>query len=57
MENFIFREMHVGEKLIRNRNVSLDPFNWQSFIEIGKLACSTTSRCSRGQTLNTYARR
>ena len=26
--------------------------NWQSFIEIGEVACSTTARCSRGHALN-----
>ena len=30
----------------------VDPLNWQSFIEIGEMACSTTARCSRGHTLN-----
>ena len=28
----------------------VDPLNWQSFIEIGEMACSTTDRCSRGHT-------
>ena len=28
------------------------PLNWQSFIEIGEMACSTTARCSRGHALN-----
>ena len=30
----------------------VDPLNWQSFIEIGEMACSTTTRCFRGHTLN-----
>ena len=44
---------------IQNRNqfvflsFGVDPLNWQSFIEIGEMACSTTARCSRGQTLKT----
>ena len=25
----------------------VDPLNWQSFIEIGEMACSTTTWCSR----------
>ena len=29
----------------------VDPLNWQSFIEIGEMACSTTARCSRGHAL------
>ena len=29
----------------------VDPLNWQSFIEIGEMACSTTVRCSRGHAL------
>ena len=44
-----------GKNQIRNQFVFLsfgiDPLNWQSFIEIGEMACSTTARCSRGQTL------
>ena len=41
----------------RNRFVFLcfgvDPLNWQSFIEIGEMACSTTNQCSgQGHTLN-----
>ena len=28
-------------------NFGVDPLNWQSFIEIGEIACSTTARCSR----------
>ena len=46
-----------GKNQNRNRFVFLsfgvDPLNWQSFIEIGEMACSTTARCSRGQALNT----
>ena len=34
-----------------NRNI-IHPFNWQSFIEIGEMACSTTAWCSLGHTLN-----
>ena len=30
----------------------VDPLYWQSFIEIGEMACSTTARCSCGHTLN-----
>ena len=30
----------------------VDPLNWQSFIEIGEIACSTTARCSRGHATN-----
>ena len=32
----------------------VDPLNWQSFIEIGEMACSTTVRCSRGHTIKTF---
>ena len=39
----------------RNKFVVLsfgaDPLNWQSFIEIGEMACNTTARCSRGHAL------
>ena len=28
----------------------VDPLNWQSFIEIGEMACSMTAWCSRGHT-------
>ena len=38
-----------GKNQNRNQFVSLsfgvDPLNWQSFIEIGEMACSTTARC------------
>ena len=50
-----------GNNQNRNQFVFLsfgvDPLNWKSFIEIGELACSTTSWCSHGQTLNTHVRR
>ena len=42
---------------IQNRNqfvflsFGVDPLNWQSFIEIGEMACSTTAWCSRGHAL------
>ena len=42
----------------RNRNrfiflsFGVDHLNWQSFIEIGEIACSTTARCSRGHATN-----
>ena len=29
----------------------VDPLNWQSFIDIGGMACSTTAWCSRGHAL------
>ena len=29
----------------------VDPLNWQSFIEIGEIACSTTALCSRKHNL------
>ena len=29
----------------------IDPLNWQSFTEIGEIACSTTARCSRVHSL------
>ena len=32
----------------------VDPLNWQSFIEIGEMACSKTARCSRGHTIKTF---
>ena len=32
----------------------VDPLNWQSFIEIGEMACSTTARCPLGHALNKY---
>ena len=45
-----------AKKRNRNRFVFLsfgvDPLNWQSFIEIGEIACSTTARCSRGHATN-----
>ena len=45
-----------GKNRNRNRFVFLsfgvDPLNWQSFIEIGEIACSTTARCSRGHATN-----
>ena len=45
------------EKTKQNQFIFLsfgvDPLNWQSFIEIGEMACSTTARCSRGQALKT----
>ena len=45
-----------GKNQNRNQFVFLsfgvDPLNWQSFIEIGEMACSTTARCSRGHALN-----
>ena len=28
-----------------------DPLNWQNFIEIGEMLCSTTAWCSGGHTL------
>ena len=43
----------------KNRNQFLflsfgvDPLNWQSFIEIGEMTCSTTAWCSRRHALNT----
>ena len=44
-----------GKNQNRNQFVFLsfgvDPLNWQSFIEIGEMACSTTARCSRGHAL------
>ena len=43
------------EKTNRNRFVffsfGVDPLNWQSFIKIGEMACSTTAWYSRGDTL------
>ena len=48
-----------GKNQNRNRFVFLsfevDPLNWQSFIEIGEMACSTTARCSLGQALKPSA--
>ena len=45
-----------GKNQNRNQFVFLsfgvDPLNWQSFIEIGEMACSTNARCSRGHTPN-----
>ena len=42
----------------RNRfaffSFGVEPLNWQSFIEIGEIACSTTARCSRGHTIETF---
>ena len=47
-----------GKNRNRNRFVFLsfgvDPLNWQSFIEIGEIACSTTARCSRGHATNLF---
>ena len=49
-----------GKNQNRNRFVFLsfevEPLNWQSFIEIGEMACSTTARCSRGQALKLLVR-
>ena len=46
----------LGKNENRNHFVffsfGVDPLNWQSFIEIGEMACSTTARCSCGHTLN-----
>ena len=45
-----------GKNRNRNRFVffsfRVDPLNWQTFIEIGEIACSTTARCSRGHATN-----
>ena len=45
-----------GENQNRNQFVFLSfevkPLNWQSFIEIGKVACSTTAGYFRGHSLN-----
>ena len=45
-----------GENENRNQFVFLSfevkPLNWQSFIEIGKVACSTTAGYFRGHSLN-----
>ena len=45
-----------GKNQNRNQFVFLsfgvDPLNWQSFIEIGEMPCSTTARCSRGHALH-----
>ena len=44
-----------GKNQNRNHSVffsfGVDPLNWQSFIEIGEMAWSTTALCSRGHTL------
>ena len=40
--HFVFLSFGVG------------PLNWQSFIEIGEMACSKTARCSRGHTIKTF---
>ena len=43
-----------GKNQNRNQFVFLSfRANWQSFIEIREMACSTTARCSRGHALNT----
>ena len=43
------------EKTKQNQFIFLsfgvDPLNWQSFIEIGEMACSTTAWCTRGHAL------
>ena len=45
-----------GKNQNRNQFVFLsfgvDPLNWQSFIEIGEMACSTTAWCSHGYTID-----
>ena len=45
-----------GKNQNRNQFVffsfGVDSLNWQSFIEISKMACNATSRCSRGHALN-----
>ena len=45
----------LGKNQNRNHFVFLsfggDPLNWQSFIEISEMVCSTTAQCSRGHTL------
>ena len=47
-----------GKKPNRNHFVFLSfgvgPLNWQSYIEIGEMACSKTARCSRGHTIKTF---
>ena len=40
--HFVFLSFGVG------------PLNWQSYIEIGEMACSKTTRCSRGHTIKTF---
>ena len=49
-----------GKNPNRNQFVFLsfwvDPISWQSFIEIGEMACSTTAQCSRGHPLNLLLR-
>ena len=46
----------LGKNQTRSQFVFLsfgvDPLNWQSFIEIGEMACSTTAQCSRGHAHN-----
>ena len=32
----------------------VNPLNWQSFTEIGEIACSRTAQCSRGHTLKLH---
>ena len=41
--------------MIDQESFGEDPLEWQSFIEIGEMACSTTAQCSRRHTLNTSA--
>ena len=47
-----------GKNQNRNQFIFLslrvDPLNWQIFIEIGEMACSTTARCPLGHALNKY---
>ena len=49
----------TGKNQNRNKFVFLsfgvDPLNWQSFTEIGEVACSTTSRRSRGHALKSWS--
>ena len=33
----------------------VDPLNWQSFTEIGEIACSTPAWCTHGLTLKSYS--
>ena len=41
--------------MIDQESFGEDPLEWQSFIEIGEMACSKTAQCSRRHTLNTSA--
>ena len=50
--HFTYFEAISLMKTKKNWEFGVDPLNWQSFIEIGEMACSTTAWCSRKYTID-----